>query len=60
MASGGSERTLELDPTFAFYSRHSFARTVAGDRPISYIKVFVYVILPALIIILLLLWTQQS
>ena len=27
----GSERTLELDPTFAFYSRHSFARTVAGD-----------------------------
>jgi hypothetical protein len=34
--------------------------TVAGDRPISYVKVFVYVILPALIIILLLLLTQQS
>jgi ribosomal protein S27E len=33
---------------------------IAGDRPISYIKVFFYVILPTLIVILLLLLTQQS
>ena len=39
---------------------NGYTGTVAGDRPISYVKVFVYVILPALIIILLLLLTQQS
>jgi ribosomal protein S27E len=39
---------------------NGYTGAVAGDRPISYVKVFVYVILPALIIILLLLLTQQS
>jgi ribosomal protein S27E len=32
---------------------------VAGDRPISYIKVFVFIVLPALILILLFLFLQQ-
>ena len=39
---------------------NGYTGTVAGDRPISYVKVFVYVILPVLIIVLLLLLTQQS
>jgi ribosomal protein S27E len=39
---------------------NGYTGAVAGDRPISYVKVFLYVILPALIIILLLLLTQQS
>jgi ribosomal protein S27E len=39
---------------------NGYTGAIAGDRPISYIKVFVYVILPALIVILLLLlFTQQ-
>ena len=32
---------------------------IAGDRPISYVKVFFYIILPALILLLLVLFSQQ-
>jgi hypothetical protein len=32
---------------------------IAGDRPISYVKVFFYVILPILILLLLVLFSQQ-
>ena len=32
---------------------------IAGDRPISYVKVFFYIILPALIVLLLVLFSQQ-
>jgi ribosomal protein S27E len=39
---------------------NGYTGAIAGDRPISYVKIFFYVILPTLIVILLLFLTQQS
>ncbi|MFZ0710929.1 MAG: hypothetical protein WAM53_12880, partial [Terrimicrobiaceae bacterium] len=38
---------------------NGYTGVVAGDRPISYIKVFFYIVLPTLIILLLVLFSQQ-
>jgi ribosomal protein S27E len=38
---------------------NGYTGLVAGDRPISYVKVFFYIVLPMLIILLLLLFSQQ-
>ena len=38
---------------------NGYTGAIAGDRPISYVKVFLYIILPALILLLLMLFFQQ-
>ena len=38
---------------------NGYTGAIAGDRPISYVKVFFYIILPALILVLLMLVSQQ-
>ena len=38
---------------------NGYTGAIAGDRPISYVKVFFYIILPVLIVLLLVFFTQQ-
>jgi hypothetical protein len=38
---------------------NGYTGAIAGDRPVSYVKIFFYIILPALILLLLVLLSQQ-